>query len=139
MSQIRASQVFAAQRQVILEDILSRMRGELIPEFNAEIEDIQRQHAEIAKSNVARADNMKKARILKLVHTKQQILAELSAEFIKRVESEAAVLNGVVFQCTEVPRGKTKEETYPKVKFDDGSVAKWPTKLHVPNREFAQA
>ena len=139
MSQIRSSQVFAANRQVIIEDILARMRGELVPEFNAAVEDIQREHAEMSKSNQALADNKKKARILTLVHARQGVLSEMQAEFTKRLEMEAAVLAGVKFDCTEIPRGKTKEETYPKVKFDDGSTAKWPTKLHIPFGEFHRA
>lgn len=135
MSQIRSSQVFAAARQAALEGALAQIRSELIPAFNAEAEDIRREHAQIAKSNKALADNKMKARMLALVHGRQQVLAKFEKDFMAEMEMHAGKLDGVKFQCTEVPRGKTKEVTVPKVKFGDGSIAKWP-KLFVPFREF---
>lgn len=136
-SYIRASQVFAATRQAALEASLHAIRSSLIPEFNAEVEDITREHAQIAKGNKALADNKKKARILALNHAKQQILNAEATKFNAEMEAAITKLEGAKFQCTEIPRGKDKEVTRTKVKFSDGSIAQWP-KIFVPYREFAQ-
>lgn len=148
---VKASQAFAALRQAVILELQNQVHDNLLPSFNAEVEDIRRTYAkametaEEAPTDVAReklktlAEANKKARVLDLVKRKndfiQSLQMQLRAEQMKVIEE----YKGEPFVESEKRKeknGEEKERTVEKVKFLDGSVAKVAQNLFIDYTGF---
>lgn len=134
---LRTSQVFAASRNATQDESIANIRATLVPAFNAECFDIDKSHAETLEmyKNQALADNKRKARIMMLMHSRQEVLKTARAEFESKINELVEKLGGVEFTAREIPKGKDKEVDVRKVKFPDGSVARLPS-FYIPYDDF---
>lgn len=138
--ELTTAYVFDAQRRDLQETYLESIRAGLIPEHNAECRDISKEADEISKGNAARAKTKKRARVLRLVAKRWEIINELTAKFRLELEEIAQEYKGKVntVMAREEKNGKTVEVPRQQVSFPDGSSAMMKT-LYVPFDEFEKA
>jgi len=130
----RMSHAFAAHQQTVLMELGKMFQEELVPQYNSEVEDIRRQHAEDShnlKVGEALADHRKRARIedLKVRRTNfiNSLQTRLKLELEKRIEEYGG----------KVVDGENKEGKPIKlVEFPDGSKAKMARNMWIEYRMF---
>ena len=137
---IKISQVFAAKRTEVVTELQNLISETLVPEFNAELEDIRRQYSEtynyaLEQPDSARnkllalADNKRKARKLDLDLRRQQFIDSLHTRLVGESLADAEAYGGVISEEMEERNGKKR--TVKKVAFPDGSRAKMPSGIFV--------
>lgn len=138
--ELTTAYVFDAQRRDLQEDYLANIREGLIPEHNAECADISKEAEEIAKANAARAKTKKRARILRLVQKRWEIINGLSTKFRLELEEMVQEYKGIVstVNVKEEKNGRPVEVSRQQIAFPDGSTSMMKT-LYVPFDEFAKA
>lgn len=138
--ELTTAYVFDAQRRDLQETYLESIRAGLIPEHNAECRDISKEADEISKGNAARAKTKKRARVLRLVAKRWEIINELTSKFRLELEEIAQEYKGKIdtVMAKEEKNGKTVEVPRQQVSFPDGSSAMMKT-LYVPFDEFEKA
>lgn len=132
---IRRSQAFAAMRQVIIDGLLSKV-GEYVHVFNAEVEDIRKQHGAEAKDpkfGEAVADHRRQARIKDIVTKRRVFLDSLNAELQEKIEEKIGEYAGEIEE--QVVEGTDKVIAM-IAKFPDGTSAKMPKALWVDYKQF---
>ena len=137
---IKISQVFAAKRAEVVTELQNLISETLVPEFNAELEDIRRGYAEsydfaVTQPDIARnkllvlADNRRKARKFDLQLRRQQFIDSLHTRLVGESLAVAEEHNGVISEEVEERNGKMR--AVKKVAFPDGSRAKIPSGIFV--------
>lgn len=144
---VKASQAFAALRQAVILELTNAVYDGLLPNFNAEIEDIRRKYEEAvavaaeAPTDAARnklielADAQKKSRILDLSKRKNEFVMSLRTRLGVEQAKVIEEYKGERFSEEEKRDGK-KPRTVEKVKFPDGSVAKIAGNLFIDYSGF---
>jgi len=137
---IKISQVFTAKRTEVVTELQNLISETLVPEFNAELEDIRRGYAEsydfaVTQPDVARnkvlelSDCRRKARKLDLDLRRQQFIDSLHTRLVGESLAEAETYGGVISEEMEERNGKQRKVK--KVAFPDGSRAKIPSGIYV--------
>lgn len=120
------SQAFAAFRTALVAELQADMTTELIPTFNAEIEDIRRTTEEMKSlRGEALADHHKRARILDLKARQQDFIDSLNAEMREQLENRVKSYGGTI----EVKKDGEKEIL--EATFPDKSTARVPKSLWI--------
>lgn len=125
--------VFQAQKQEVYDDFEERVQRELIDEHNAECVDIAKEHEELKKGNQARANNKKRARILRLVALKQKVIGNLKIEFLGKMLKVIEELGGKVVEREDHDRKVRFAE------FPDGTSDRIPNGPFIPFDKFQKA
>jgi hypothetical protein len=135
---IRKSQAFAALRTQIITELQHQVEKELIPHFNAEVEDIRKEHQRLtSEGNPALADHTKRARIQDLKVRQQDFLGSLNEDLRDRLGKRVTEYGGKVVE-KEVGEGKESRKVLEAV-FDDGSTARMPKALWIDYNVFQRA
>jgi hypothetical protein len=141
---IRASQAFAAYRQAVISELNEELVTSFLPQFNAEVFDIQKQftdtenyitenHASDDANNKIKelAEKKKHARTMDLMFRKNKFLESLTLKMKMEMLNRVNEYGGEQFEEMEEHAGRTKPRKVLKAKFPDGSVAKIPQQLHI--------
>lgn len=134
---VRLSQAFAAFRNEQCAIAQNSIQTVLVPEFNAEAEDIRRTYETESKDPAigeALAMHRKRARILDLNVRKQQFIQELDNEMQEALTKRVMDYKGTIAAKT-ITEGDKQKEVLEAV-FPDESFARVPKKLWVDYRQF---
>ena len=146
MSDLKASQVFAAYRQAVIER-LQQSIAEFVPEYNAECNDIRVKYeqaesfavdcpTDAAKAAITRlADAERKSRTMQLAWKKKQFLDSLKMDLHAEIKVMLDDLRADQHEETEL-NSVGKERKVIKAKFPDGSMAKVPQGLVIDFSQF---
>lgn len=132
---MKMSQAFASERQAVIAECLHKVVQENVPSFNAECEDIRRQHEEQSKDlkiGEALADYRKRARVNHLVMKRANFIKSLETVLHKRQEERIKEYEGVI----ETEMDGDKEVIV--AKFPDGSKAKVAKQLWIDYKNLYQ-
>ena len=129
----RMSQAFAAFRTSILAELQDALQKDLVPHFNAEIEDIRKDYeTTVGDKGEALADYKKRQRILDLKVRQKAFIDGLNEDLVetltKRIQSEP--YNGVITPVVK------DEKTVLQVVFADKSVAHVPSRMWIDYTQF---
>ena len=125
---MRKSQAFAAFRQSLCTELTAAYLNNLVPQFNAECEDIRREHAStVEEANEAKSENAKnklielaeankRARIMDLNVRKNEFVQSLRTRLKLEQDQRIEEYGGIV--------GTKEGEKGKFVAFSDGSEAK---------------
>lgn len=138
---MRCSQAFAALKSQVIAEMLDRVHTELVPHFNAEIEDIVKVWEKERPVSEALADHKKRARIADLVLRRDSFIESLNNEMrlilggrIKEKEYEGKVAEAE----TDDDHNPGKKRKVLEITFKDGSKARLPQRLWLDYRVFAR-
>ena len=130
---IRKSQAFAAHRHAITMSLMAQLTNEIAPAFNAESEDIRRQHEEQRldpKQGEALADHFKRARIQDMVIRRNEFISSLQTSWKEQLNERIKEYEGEIKEVEE--NGKKVMRVY----FPDKSSAKVPPVLWIDYKVF---
>lgn|SRR3990167_6418795 len=144
---VKKSRAFAAFRAEVIENLMSEIREELIPNFNAEILQISAEHEELkATKGEAWADHRKHSRIMDLKVRQKEFIdgqnAELKALLSKRVADYGGEIVEVTREAEDEMNGEKVlvEKRFLEARFpSDGSTAKFPKSLYIDYSAFQRA
>lgn len=123
---MRKSQAFAAFRTELVANMQKDIIEELVPKFNAEVEDIRRStETTKAERGEALADHHKRARISDLKIRQQKFIDDLNQEMRTAIETRIKEYGG------KVETKKVESREVLEAVFDDASVARVPKSLWV--------
>lgn len=143
---IRTSQAFAAYRQAVIEELQSEIQNRLVPEFNAEVSDIEKMYRETTESAATAptpnasesllrvAMRNKDARILDLKLRRQRFLDEVQTRLRLEMADRLSEYGGETFEEEESRNGRTRKVS--KARFPDGSVSKIPGHVFIDWKQF---
>lgn len=123
MSQIKYSHAFAQFSKSLILELQDDLNSNLLPQFNAEAEDIRREWEENKPRSEALADHKKRARVLDLVIRRKRFIEELNTRL-------AMELKGRLEEYQAESVGEHR------VRFPDGSEASVPRGFFVDYRVF---
>lgn len=134
---VRISHIFAAHRQVLIEEFQERMRHELIPAYVANLDVIRRKRDEIVEKygNEALANNKVKPEILELTWLRDQDIEKTKKEFLSEISALVTRFNGVRITESEKHPITGKDMNVDKVQFPDKSKANI-YRLFIPYQEL---
>lgn len=148
---VRSSQAFAAFRQSLVSELSAKVYDELMPQFNAAVEDIRREYessvqaaneapTEVAKNKLIElAESHKKARILDLAKRKNDFIGSLRIRLKLEIDGRLTEYKAEVVEEEEKREGSEKTRMVKKAKFPDGSMAKIPQNLYIDYSGFQRA
>ena len=126
----RMSQAFAAERTSLCAALTHELVTAYVPAFNAEAEDVRREHAKMSKNvkfGEALADHKKRARIQDMAVRREMFIktlqTKLSEGLLKRVKDYQGEIKDEMDEKTQKP---VKVAYFP-----DGTKAKFPKALWV--------
>jgi len=125
----RMSQAFAAHQQAVLMELVQKLQVENVPAFNAEAEDIRRQHEEDShnlKVGENLADHKKRARIRDLTVRRTTFINSLQTELHEKLAKRVEEYKGKVMDAVD-----KKDKPIKVVEFPDGTKAKLARNLWV--------
>ena len=140
---IRASQAFAAFRQSVISELQEDLMVNFVPNFNAEVFDIQKEFEDIHEytteniSDAAKAkmlelaEKKRHARTMDLMFRKNKFLESMTLTMKVQMLDRVKEYGGEQFEETETRENSTRTRKVLKAKFPDGSVAKIPQQLHI--------
>ena len=143
---IRTSQAFAAFRQSIIEQLHAEIENSLVPQFNSEVVDIEKDYTSTVAASeetptpnaklalVRVAERNREARVLDLKLRRQHFLNEVQSKLRLEMHQRIDEYKGVVSEETEERDGRKR--LVEKVKFPDGSIAKVPAHVYVDFKQF---
>lgn len=132
---LHLSQAFAAFRTDVINELLSNLREELIPNFNSEVNDIRVEHeASKGEKGEALADHHKRARIMDLRVRQQEFIDGLNQELQERLMKRIVEYKGEVKEKMVV--NDTTEKKVLEAVFPDKSVARVPKALWIDYGQF---
>jgi hypothetical protein len=133
---IRLASAFATHRGDVIAELQLDVTEKLVPEFNAEINDIGVEYDKLKETKGETfANNRKHARVMDLKVRQQQFINSLDKELSERMETRIKSYGGTVTPVKAInPKGEEKEVM--EVKFPDGSVARVPQRLWINYQQF---
>lgn len=133
---MKASQVFAAHRQAVIAELHAIVGTDLLPQFTAEVEDINLEYERNAPAGDALARHTRHARTMDLVYRRQQFIDKLNKAMQEQLAEMAGKLGGKIETVKEAPRSGGAVRDVVKALFSDGSKASVPQTLWIDFKQF---
>ena len=133
---VKASHVFAAFRDVLIQQFRIEIQEDLIPKFKAAMIDLDKQKEEIIEKyhNEALAENRLKALKLEVLHARDQDIEDIKKMFNTEISAHIRSLKGE--RLTEEVKNEFGDVKFRNVvKFPDGSKAQ-VQRLFIPYADF---
>lgn len=134
---IRLASAFATHRTAVIESLKASITKELVPNFNAEIENIRRVFEE-EKDDLGEstAIHCRRGRIMDLKVRQQQFIDSLNADLFKDLKKRVEEYKGKMIDKTITDGKSGKEKLVHEAEFPDGSTARVPNALWVDYTVF---